>query len=89
MHHQHPVAVLDRIAQIVCHHNSGEPLFLYNTVRQLHYDLGCLRIQSRRMFIENQEIDRRHGGHQKRHSLPLSAGQSADFYIHLIFQSKI
>ena len=65
MHHQHPVAVLHGVAQIMRDHERGHTFFGDDSSRDLHDGLGSLGIQCRRMLIQNQQINRRHSGHEQ------------------------
>ncbi len=58
------------------------------SVGQLHDDLGGLGVQGRRVLVQNQKFQGRHGGHQQRHRLPLAAGESPHPHIQLILQSQ-
>ena len=87
-HHEDAVAVLHGVAQIVGHHHGGEMLFPDDLVGQLHDDLGGLGVQGRRVFVQDQKLEGRHGGHQQRHGLPLAAGEGAHFHVQLILQPQ-
>ncbi len=56
------------------------------SVRTIMISAG-LGIQGRRVFVQIRKLQRRHGGHQQRHGLPLAAGESAHD-IQLILQAQ-
>ena len=88
VHHQQPRAVLDGVAQIVRHHDRRQVLFPDYLIGELHYDLGRVRVKRRRVFIEYEELYRRHRRHQERHGLPLASGQGAHLHIQLILKAE-
>ena len=74
VHHDQPVAVFHGVAQVVGHHHSRQLLLPYHLIRQFHDNLRRLGVQGGGMFVQDQKLQRRHGGHQQGHGLPLPAG---------------
>ena len=70
------------------HHHGGELLLPDHLVRQLHDDLRRLGVQGGGVFVQDQEVEGRHGGHQQGHGLPLAAGQGAHLHVQLILQPQ-
>ncbi|MPM25746.1 hypothetical protein SDC9_72246 [bioreactor metagenome] len=70
------------------HHHGGEPLLPHNFVREKHNHLGGFGVQSRRVLIQNQKAQGRHGGHQQRRRLPLPTGEGPHFHVQLILQPQ-
>ena len=64
VHHEDPVAVLHSVAEVVGDHDGGELLLPHHLVGEGHNDLGGLGIQGGGVFVQDQELQRRHGGHQ-------------------------
>ena len=71
------------------YHDGGQPFLLHDLVGELHDPLRGFGVQRRRMLIQDQEVDGRHGGHQKGHGLPLAAGKASHLYLQLILQAQV
>ena len=69
-------------------HDGCQLLFTDDFARQLHDDFSSLGVQRRSVLIQNQKLNRGHRAHQQRHCLALAAGEVADRYAHLIFQTE-
>ena len=89
MHHEKPVAVFHRIAQIVRHHNRSQMFFTYDLIRQ-YRDFSVVFGSSAAVCSSRiREINRCHGRHEECQRLPLSAGKRSDLNIHLIPQAPV
>ena len=88
MHHQQAVAVLHGIAQVVGDHDGGQLFLLHHPACQLHDGLRRLGVQGSGVLIQDQKLDRSHGGHEKGHGLPLASREDPHLYMELVFQSQ-
>ncbi len=88
VHHQKPVAVFDRIAEIVRDHDGRQLLFANDFSGQLHDNLGGLGVKRGGMLVENEEFNGCHRAHQKCHRLTLTAGEIADAHAHLVLKPQ-
>ena len=73
VHHQNAITILHRVAQIVRYHDGCQLLFTHHAAGQLHNDISRFWIQRGGVLIQNQKGNGRHGGHQQRQRLTLTA----------------
>ena len=68
------------------YHKAGQVMFAYYRIRNAQYLFRRARIQRCRVLIQQKELWRVYGCHNKRKRLPLSAGKAANALVEPIFK---
>ena len=89
MHHDQPVAHLERLVHIVGDHQGSQSLLLHDLARQSGDQLGALRVQGGGVLIEQQHFGPGIGGHQQTQSLPLTTRKQSDFGFESVLQTEL
>ena len=88
VHHDQPVAIGNRIAHVVRDHHSHQAVFAHNLIRQLQHLGRRVRIQRRRVLVQQQQLWLFQRGHQQRQCLTLAARQQPHLGGHAILQAQ-
>ena len=89
VHHNQPVAVRDGIPHVVRDHQCRQMRLPDDALRRVQHLLRCLRIERRRVLVQQQNLRPLQGRHQQRQRLPLSAGQQPDLRGHPVLQPQL
>ena len=88
VHHQGAVAQGQGVVHIVGDHQAGDVVLRHDLLCQVQHLFGGGGVQSRGVFIQQQQFGGNEGCHQQRQRLALAAREQAHRLLHAIFQSQ-
>ena len=79
----------DGVLHIMSHHHGGKSVLCNDLVRDLQHLCGGLRVQRRRMLVQQKEFWLSRRCHEKRDRLPLPSGEKSHLGGKSVLQAKI
>ena len=89
VHHDQPVAVLDRVCHVVGDHQRGQLVLVDDFIGQIEHLGRRGRVQRGGVLVKQQQLWLSQRGHHQRQRLALSAGEQTDLCGHAILQTEI
>ena len=88
MQHDGAAAHGQRLFHAVGHHQRGALFFLDDLPRQVEHEGAGLRVQRRRVLVEQQDFRGLQGRHQQADRLSLTAGEQPHLVLQAVFQPQ-